>query len=102
LNRASIVVSRLRNESWKKTLSSEENGGLDIIDSESVTFSDGHVADIRLIDGGPPYVDPVLFDENGHEVSVGEPDKTELAGTYIFSVGEDEYEAVVVVERASC
>lgn len=62
-------------------------------------FSNGCEADIKVvIDADSPYIDPVLFDPNGHEITCLQDESTNLLGEYRFDVGEDSY--IVCVKEA--
>lgn len=66
---------------------------------ESVRFQNGYQIDIKVCYGmHNAYVDAILFDRDGGEISICEPDKT-LLGTYWFHGpvdGNDEYTVEVV------
>lgn len=68
-----------------------------IIDSLSVTFDNGYQADIKLCNSdeeSSPWVDAVLFDENGCELAVIEPQDS-MTGEFVFEY-EDEFYRVIV------
>lgn len=69
--------------------------GEDILYSVSADFPNGYSADIKVCNGEPAYVDPVLFDARGCEVAVMEPFGVRLEGTYTWEAGGDKYVAVV-------
>lgn len=58
----------------------------------------GEFADIKLVNADPPYIDPVLFDSNGHELAAAEPDAENIEGKYCWDVGDDTY--VLKIESA--
>lgn len=72
--------------------------GEDILYSVTADFPNGYAADIKVCNGEPAYVDPVLFDARGCEVAVMEPFGVRLEGTYTWDLGADKY--VAVVEQA--
>jgi hypothetical protein len=60
------------------------------------SFSNGWEVDIKLVAGDPtPYVDAVLFDYDGNEVTCLEPAFDEIDGEYYFSTDWGEYRVVV-------
>ena len=62
-------------------------------------FDNGYEADIKLVqDADSPYLDPVLFDENGFEVTCLQDDSYSLDGTYQFDVDDDTYIVEIVSE----
>lgn len=63
----------------------------DVVYNKTVEFSDGAQADIKLVNANPPYVDPVLFDEDGFEMAVGAPHARTFNGVYIFDVDDNTY-----------
>lgn len=63
----------------------EDAGHTEVIETYTVRFDDGCEADIKVCNGdeGGPFVDPVLFDENGCEIMCIEV-ADQLDGEYIF------------------
>lgn len=55
----------------------------DVLATITVKFTDGCEADIKICDGDARWIDAVLFDENGHQISVLEPSDS-LLGNYTF------------------
>lgn len=53
-------------------------------------FSDGSEADIKLCNGNTPWVDSVLFDQNGRQIALCDPGDS-LFGEYVFEVDGTEY-----------
>lgn len=53
-------------------------------------FADGYEADIKVVSGDGPYVDPVLFDNEGREMCVGDV-SDQLDGEYIWYTDEKQY-----------
>lgn len=53
-------------------------------------FADGYEADIKVVSGDSPYVDPVLFNSEGHEICAGDV-SDKLDGTYIWYDDEKTY-----------
>jgi hypothetical protein len=72
--------------------------GEDVVFSVVVEFPDGFSADVKLVNGEPPYVDPVLFNVEGCEVSTLCPESETLDGEFRWTVKEDEY--VLTVGRS--
>ena len=68
----------------------------DVMFQTTAKFEDGKQADIKVVNGDPPFVDPVLFDENGQEMAVVEPDGESFEGDYTWKVGGDLYVVHVV------
>ena len=66
-------------------------------------FENGYEADIKLVrDADCPYIDPVLFDENGFEICCLQDESNALEGVYQFDVGENTFIVEVeVVKEAS-
>ena len=54
-------------------------------------FDNGFEADIKVVNANPPYVDPVLFDDGGCEICVGEPGAWCVDGEYKFDYNGTEY-----------
>jgi hypothetical protein len=55
-------------------------------------FANGYEADIKVVqDADSPYLDPVLFDNQGHELACLQDDSYRIDGIYHFEVGEDIY-----------
>jgi len=67
----------------------------DVMFSVTVEFDDGCQADIKLVNGEPPYVDPVLFDKEGNELGTIEPDSETFQGEYIWEVNGRQYVATI-------
>jgi hypothetical protein len=63
-----------------------DTGECEVIKTYTADFGNGWEADIKVCNGDPPFIDPVLF-ENGNEVAVIEVTDT-LEGEYIFDVEE--------------
>lgn len=72
----------------------------DVIFSQTAEFSNGFYADIKLVNGDPPYVDYVLFNARGHEIAVGNTDAERIEGDYHWSVGKDKYIAKIAVTKS--
>lgn len=68
----------------------------DIMFAFTASFANGYEADIKLVNGNPPYIDPVLFDSNGCELSVISADAETINGEYHWFVGNDEYRLCVI------
>lgn len=67
-----------------------------VIATVTAVFENGYQADIKVCNGDTPYVDNVLFDENGCELDC--PDISEsLLGEYEFEVDGDTFEVEVTV-----
>ncbi len=58
-------------------------------------FLNGIEADIKVVNADSPYIDAILFDENGFELSVLEPEFERLDGQYIFYLDKDMYTVTV-------
>lgn len=63
----------------------------------TATFENGFEANIKVCNGDTPFVDNILFDEQGAPVDVPEISDT-LLGTYEFNFEDNSYEVNVVVE----
>ena len=78
----------------------EGDGTQNTVETFTVEFGDrgyGDIqVDIKVCDGHPPFVDPVIF-RNGHEITCLEPDG-DLLGEYIFS-DIDGVDYIVYVEE---
>lgn len=61
----------------------------------SVSFGNGYEVDIKVCNGDPPYIDPVLF-LNGSDACILEPDAESIEGEYEFD--HDGQKFVVIVE----
>lgn len=68
----------------------------DVLFSITARWPDGTQADIKLVNGDPPYIDPVLFDEHGEEIALGEPEAKTIEGTYRWDADEDIYELKII------
>lgn len=68
-------------------------------------FQNGYEYDLKLVSGGRageddadlPYLDPVIFDPQGRERGVLEPDSENVLGEYRWNVGDDTY--ILTVEQ---
>ena len=69
--------------------------GEDVVYSCTVTFDDGCSADIKVCNGEPPYIDPVLFDRQGHEVCLIESIACRIEGDYHWWHDGKQYIATV-------
>ncbi len=78
---------------WKDGIYPE--WGKDEVHTLTAKFPTGIEADIKVVNGDSPYVDPVLFEKNGSELTVIEPTDT-ILGEYIFWDEKDNY--IVKVE----
>jgi hypothetical protein len=67
----------------------------DTLYSVTVKFADGFFADIKLCNGTPPFVDAVLFDEDGMQRVVLPPDMESFDGRYVWKFAERRYVARV-------
>jgi hypothetical protein len=95
-----IKIRKKEAEKMERILSIEEGHCPDydpvaVIKTYTAKFSNGFEADIKVCNGDTPFVDPVLFNEKGIEICVGEVEDT-LLGEYHFEYGEDVF--VVTVE----
>lgn len=69
-----------------------------VIERYSVTFDDGHLADIALCSGQLNFFcDPVLFNSEGREVCVLDCADT-IDGEYPFTDGDNEYVVIIRAE----
>lgn len=74
-----------------------EEGVDNILRTYSATFKDGCEADIKVCSGTDNYfVDPVLFDESGHELQCLDCEG-DLLGGYEFEVNDKKYIVEIVV-----
>ena len=85
-----IKIKKEQADEWNRMLDlddydidSDRDG---IIDCITVDFGEGIQADLKLCNGEPPYIDPVLFD-NGNEVMFLEAFATTVEGEYSFRDG---------------
>lgn len=68
------------------------------IETFTAKFSNGYEADIKVCSGEHNcYVDPVLFNANGCQIGLLEPDY-ELLGEYTFEVENEEYTVILELE----
>lgn len=67
-----------------------------VIKMWTARFSDGCEADIKLCNGDTPYIDSVLFDQNGYQLNVLEI-SDELFGEYVFEANGNQYIVTVKV-----
>lgn len=72
-------------------------GRTETIATFTATFENGFEANIKVCNGDTPFVDNILFDEQGAQVDVPEISDT-LLGTYGFNFEDNSYEVNVVVE----
>jgi len=89
----------LQRDSWD-----EDSGRHEIIYSLTAKFEDGNEVDIKVINSDDeeagPWIDAVLFDENGSELSCMEPSFDELEGKYTFwPISGDEY--IVIIKEGN-
>jgi len=64
----------------------------------SVQFENGWEADIKVVqDADSPYLDPVLFDQYGFEVTCLQDESESLEGAYRFDVDDDVF--IVEIQR---
>lgn len=96
---AAITIPRDEADEMQDILDGEADNEAndEVVKTYTATFPNGYQADIKVVDGDPPFVDPVLFNEHGQEVCCIEV-ADDLCGTYQFSVDGDTY--VVVVRKA--
>jgi hypothetical protein len=60
-------------------------------------FDNGYQADIKVCNSDErfsPFVDPVLFDDEGSEIVIGEVDSL-LLGEYLFDYEDETYQVLV-------
>lgn len=69
----------------------------DVLYAFTARFDDGWEADIKVCNGDPPFIDPVLFNNSGYEVRCLQDDGVHVEGEYHF---DDSH--VVVIERGVC
>lgn len=67
-----------------------------VIATVTAVFENGYQADIKVCNGDTPYVDNVLFDENGCELDCPEISES-LLGEYEFEVDGDTFEVEVTI-----
>ena len=67
-----------------------------VIETFTAKFDNGIEADIKVVNGDGPYIDPVLF-KNGNEVQCLQDPSESLEGEYIFEYKNQQY--VVVIEE---
>lgn len=82
------------NQILRRTKTHPEYASCAVIATFTAKFPDGCEADIKVCNGEGPYVDPVLFDPNGHEIATAEV-TDELAGTYRWDVDGESYQLLV-------
>jgi len=96
---SSVLQEMNRILSLDKGLEDTKNGNT--IQTFYADFEDGTQADIKVCNGSEdssPWIDAVLFDEDGNEITCFIADSETLDGEYIFFYGDDEY--VVEVNEA--
>ena len=59
-------------------------------------FSDGLEADIKVVNANPPYIDAVLFDQDGNELMCLDVCDGPVEGEYWFDFNDNTY--IVLVE----
>jgi hypothetical protein len=102
IHRAKVVIPRHKADFYRKLLKAckmdDQTAPDGVIETFTARFRNGFQADIKVCNaetsGGGPWVDPVLFDEGGNEVSVIEPGDS-LLGKYYWEVDGEAYVAVV-------
>jgi hypothetical protein len=94
LYETTIVIPTDEIQECQKFLDSHGQDKIATFETYTGKFSNGVEVDIKVCDGDPPFVDPVLF-EDGCELATGEV-RDALLGEYRFKVGEDEYKVTVL------
>jgi hypothetical protein len=72
------------------------------IASHTVLLSDSYSVDFNLVNGDKeagPYLDVVLFDDNGQEVQTLPPERTQLEGTYKFYDSVEKRDLTLIIQR---
>ena len=72
------------------------------IASHTVLLSDTYSVDFNLVNGDSeagPYLDVVLFDDNGEEVQTLPPERNQLEGTYKFYDSVEKRELTLIIQR---
>ncbi len=97
---ATIIVPRDEVEQMQDILDGDCLANDEVVKTYTATFDNGYQADIKVVDGCPPFVDPVLFNEHGQEICTIEI-ADNLCGEYKFCVGEDTF-TVSVKQALRC
>jgi hypothetical protein len=64
-----VTIKKAEVEKWNAIMSQHGSGTDEVLKTFTFKFPDGYQADIKICDGDYPWIDPVLFDEKGHEVA---------------------------------
>ena len=95
---STIVIDKCElkefNKILKRKTASPDYNRDGVIIAYTAKFRNGFEADIKVCNGDGPYVDPVLFDERGHEVVVNDVAE-QLQGKYIFEYDGVTYNVIV-------
>lgn len=78
----------------------EEADDIETIKTWTAKFDNGYEADIKLCNGDTPYIDSVLFNQNGSQVAVLEISEDDLIGAYCFEANGDEYAVEIVIPES--
>jgi hypothetical protein len=100
--KATVMMTREQMADWNEVLEGEipstRCGHDDVMDVITATFVGTNIeADIKLCNGDPPYVDPVLF-EDGVEICAGEPSGLQESYTFYCSDNLEYTVDVLLVE----
>lgn len=98
---ATIEVNKEESEKMEQILAIEEGHCPDYdriatIKTYTAKFPNGFESDVKVCNGDTPYVDAVLFDEDGVELCTEEVSET-LLGEYAFTFEADSYEVTVKI-----
>lgn len=98
---AIVYVNKVEAEEMEQILSIEEGDCPDYdhddtIKTYTAVFPNGFQADIKICNGDTPYIDNVLFDEQGCEVDCPEISES-LLGEYHFAFEGNTYEVTVTL-----
>lgn len=70
-------------------------GKYEVLYTVTATFEDGIQSDIHVCNGDGPFVDPILFDQSGCELTYLDV-RDKLIGTYTFEHSDTKYVVKVV------
>jgi len=95
INTEKIIVKILNddakefNKILRRKTAHPDYGRDSVIDVITVEFSNGYQADIKICNGNGPYIDPVLFDADGEELTTDAVTDT-ILGKFVFTDNESE------------
>jgi hypothetical protein len=95
MNKRKILISKNYAEKIQSVLNRGVPDSSDQDHCFTVEFENKYQADIKFVNNNGPYVDAVLFDENGYELCVINPVSYSLVGEYEFEHNNEVYRVEV-------